>query len=368
MLRKFSLVAFIALSAITLHAASHAEQSRPSFQSEQPAAFTGRLSVLTYNVHGLPWPVALGRDQDFARIVDKLSALRRHGDSPDVVVLQEAFTQNAQAIGREAGYRYVVNGPSDAFVSHQSPNAGDRRFASEGSWLKGEGLPKFVGSGLQILSDYPIVDVRDMVFPDFACAGYDCLANKGALLARIQLPGQARPVDIITLHLNSRRASGVSTIRANRAYQFQVSSLAAFIRANHDSRNALIVAGDFNMGGDRDRIAELNGSYPRWVSHEPISDVYNTAALEHIPLSPDARFSRWKARDRLFFAPGEDIALALRRIEVPFGRSADGSMLSDHVGYAAVFSVRRETDGITTALRSTSSACGGAKACIAGRA
>ena len=48
-----------------------------------------------------------------------------------------------------------------------------------------------VGSGLQILSDYPILRVRRMAFPAFACAGYDCLANKGALLVTVRLPGAA---------------------------------------------------------------------------------------------------------------------------------------------------------------------------------
>lgn len=359
-MRTLGLVVFLALAAMTLLASSRFEPTPVAFAAREPAPFTGRLSILTYNIHGLPWPVALGRDADFTRIAARLGALRRQGDGPNIVVLQEAFTPEARAIGRQAGYRYVVNGPSDMMVSHQPPTASDARYAAADSWLKGEGLPKFVGSGLQILSDYPIVDTREMVFPAFACAGYDCLANKGALLARVELPGHDRPVDIVTLHLNSRRASGVARARSNQAYQLQIACLAAFIRANHDPRNALFVAGDFNMGSDPSRIAELNGTYPHWVSHEAISDVYDVAASTGLPLSPDALFSRRRARDRLFFAAGEDLRFALRGIEVPFGHSPSGTMLSDHVGYAAIFSASGPLRPVTTAARL---ACPGTKPC-----
>lgn len=363
-MRTLGLVIFLALAAMTLVASSRVDLPPPAFADRAAPPFTSRVSIMTYNIHGLPWPVALGRDADFARIAARLAALRRQGDSPNIVVLQEAFTTQARSIGRNAGYRYVVDGPSDMMTSPLLPSAADRRYAAADSWLKGEGLPKFVGSGLQILSDYPVVDTRRMVFPDFACAGYDCLANKGAMLARIRLPGQDRPVDIVTLHLNSGGASGVANARSNRAYQLQIACLAAFIRANHDPRNALFVAGDFNRGGDTTRIAALDSTYPHWVSHEPIADAYDVAESEGLPLSPDALLSRRRARDRLFFAAGDDIGFVLRRIDATFGHSPAGTMLSDHVGYAATFSAVEPARAPHLAIaRAALRPCAGVKTC-----
>ncbi|HEX7857233.1 MAG TPA: endonuclease/exonuclease/phosphatase family protein [Sphingobium sp.] len=303
-----------------------------------PAFFSGELSVLTYNVHGLPWPLTWGRPADFLHIADRLEAL--HGHRPQVVVLQEAFTDEARQIGHQAGYRYVANGPDDEKRNPLQPTAAENRFLSGARWTKGEGLGKFVGSGLQILSDYPIVRTRSVVFPAFACAGYDCLANKGALMATIRLPGAAGEVDIVTTHFNSRGKSGVGDERSDQAYRLQADCLTAFIRDNHDPERPLIVAGDFNIGTSAfRRTALVDRSRPEWVSGAEVRNVYDEAVRERLPLSTDAEASRKKAKDWQFFSSGRQTGIALRRVEVPFGRAADGSMLSDHIGYAAVYAL-----------------------------
>lgn len=301
-------------------------------------AFDGRLSVMTYNIHGLPWPVAWGRPSAFARIAQRLGALRAQGRQPHIVVLQEAFTPQAQAIGRAAGYPYVVEGPSADMASPEPVGATDVRYMAAGSWMRGEGLGKYVGSGLQLLSDFPIVGVRRMVFPAFACAGYDCLANKGALMVSIRLPGSADRVDIVTTHLNSRRASGVAEDRSLQAYRLQVRYLSDFIRKAHDPARALIVAGDFNVGDVAPRRAALL-SYARadWTRNGDIDDALDEAVRHRMPLSDDARYARWRARDWQFYTPGHSTDIELERLDVPFGHADDGSMLSDHIGYTATF-------------------------------
>src|SRR4051812_471043 len=77
---------------------------RPAAGPVRP--FDGTLSLLTYNVEGVPWPFAWNRPPAFTRIADRLLALRRSGQAPQIVALQEAFTGEAQAIGREALYPY----------------------------------------------------------------------------------------------------------------------------------------------------------------------------------------------------------------------------------------------------------------------
>lgn len=330
------------MAAAALIAAAPSADTRSPLLRADPVRFDGELSVMTYNIHGLPWPVAWGRPADFARIAATLQTLRAEGRNPHVVLLQEAFTDEAQAVGRAAGYRYIANGPDEDAANAQRPTPGDLRFAADESWSHGEGIGKFVGSGLQILSDFPIVSVRGMVFPRYACAGFDCLANKGAMLARIRLPDRPDPVDIVTTHLNSRRASRVPDLRSNHAHSLQIACLTAFIRRWHDPRDALIVAGDFNAGQTEERRSDLVEHADRdWSFGAPMNNAYAAAEELGLPLSADARLSERRARDWEFFAPGRDTDVALRRIEVPFGHAADGAMLSDHVGYTAVFGLQR---------------------------
>ncbi|WP_416464653.1 endonuclease/exonuclease/phosphatase family protein [Sphingomonas sp. VDB2] len=310
-----------------------------SYRGPRPSpGFDGRLSVMTYNIHGLPWPVAWGRSSAFAQMTRQLGALRAQGRQPHVVLLQEAFTQQAQAIGHAAGYPYVVEGPSADMGSTEPADATDARYMAAGSWARGEGLGKYVGSGLQLLSDFPIVGVRRMAFPAFACAGYDCLANKGALMVSLRLPGRADRVDIVTTHLNSRHASGVADDRSLQAYRLQVRYLSDFIRKAHDPARPLIVAGDFNVGSVAPRRAALL-SHVRtdWSQDGDIDDAFGDAVRHHMPLSDDARYAHWRARDWQFYTPGHSTDIELERLDVPFGHAADGSMLSDHVGYTATF-------------------------------
>jgi hypothetical protein len=181
MIRTLNLPQFL-FALLGLAGAQHAQAAVPE------AAF---VSVMTYNVHGLPWPFASGRDAAFERIEGRLRALRHHNAQPHVVVLQEAFTQGAKAIGTKSGYRYIVNGPSRDSIGNQQAEATDLTFNNAASFFKGETSGKWLDSGLQILSDYPIVSVKRQAFPAFACAGFDCLANKGILLVTIAVPGSA---------------------------------------------------------------------------------------------------------------------------------------------------------------------------------
>jgi hypothetical protein len=104
--------------------------------------FHGTLSVLTYNVKGLPWPIALGRSNALAQIGAHLSALRRSGQAPQVVVLQEAFTAEAQFIGVASGYRSIVSGPDAAESGSRSMTRDDRAYAAGQRWWKGEAVDR----------------------------------------------------------------------------------------------------------------------------------------------------------------------------------------------------------------------------------
>jgi endonuclease/exonuclease/phosphatase family metal-dependent hydrolase len=303
--------------------------------------FDGTLSVLTYNVEGAPWPFAWNRPPAFARISERLRMLRRSGRNPQIVVLQEAFTEGAQAIGRDAGYRYVVDGPSETDVNDAPPDADDGRFTAAASWWLGESHGKTLGSGLMLFSDYPIVRVRRMAYPDFACAGYDCLANKGALLVTVRIPGAPSPVDIVTTHLNCRGHSGVSDERSLYAYRRETDFLSAFINRWHDPSFPLIVAGDFNAGTAPPRWGALRQAVASWRGLAPFQDAISTVARARIargaPLPGDIHAILRRAEDWQFFTPGQNAALSAWGVRIPFGHEPDGTQLSDHIGYTALF-------------------------------
>jgi len=309
--------------------------------------FDGTISVLTYNVEGLPWPFAWNRPAAFTRMEDRLAMLRRSGRNPQIVVLQEAFTSDAQAIGRAAGYRYIVQGPTESDVSAAPPTGADDRFAAAGSWWRGEDLGREVGSGLMLLSDYPIVRVRRMAYPDFACAGYDCLASKGALLVTVRIPGAPAPVDIVTTHLNCRQHSGVSDERSLYAYQRETGFLSAFINRWHDPADPMIVAGDFNAGRAQPRWSALRQAIASWHGEAPFQDAISDVARQRVargaPLPGDVHAILRRAEDWQFFTSGRNAELTAQAVRIPFGHEPDGTQLSDHIGYTALYRLAPDT-------------------------
>lgn len=311
------------------------------------------FSVLTYNVEGLPWPVRSGRDDDLLRIATSLRRLRAVGRQPQVIVLQEAFTPAAKAIAGEAGYRYVADGPGRDEVGAAAVRSADRAFAAQASALSGERAGKWVDSGLRIASDYPILGVRRMPFPAFACAGYDCLANKGVLMVLLRVPGVAGPVAVIATHLNSRAASGVAFARADYAYRRQVDAVGGFLHRALPPGMPFVLAGDFNAGQGRDRRGYLVRSSAYWRPHAPLGMALGDclapdSACRHSD-DADVRWSFRRGRDWQFFSAGTATALAVTALSAPFGHIRD-AMLSDHVGYVAYYRLTPEAAVTATTI------------------
>ena len=328
------------LVAFSLLGASPPLRSAPFDLEPNSSVAPEALSVMTYNVKGLPWPVAWGRDGALEAIGQRLGQLRSRGRQPHIVALQEAFTDEAKSIGRAAGYAHIVTGPAAGTHDDGALSADDRRFAAAGSWIKGETQGKFVDSGLQILSDYPIVRMRRAAFPRYACAGFDCLANKGVLLVAVAVPGVRVPVEILTTHLNSRHASGVADDRSLYAYQRQVAFLRRFVAIYHDPASPLIMAGDFNMGPRAARRSVLLGSVlglsndgGRAVVRDGLSNCISNPA-GGIAQSADAKWILKRGRDWQFMSDGEHILLTAVHAAIPFGRAGGADMLSDHMGFS----------------------------------
>jgi len=296
------------------------------------------LSVMTYNVHGLPWPIALGRTRALRAIGARLADMRLHADQPHVVLLQEAFSGDAKSIAIEAKYPFVVNGPSRDDRSFLPPSPTERAFTRADRPLKGEGDGKFEDSGLLVLSDYPILDVKRVPYAQYACAGYDCLANKGIVLVRVDVPGAAQPITIVDTHMNSRGACGVAHSRADVAYGWQAEQLRAFIAGNVPLTVPAIVAGDFNIGKIGYRLAMITGSGGILPG---AGDALREALTNGLEVGDEsaARQIVSHGKDWMFARSGRLTKLTLKGIAVPFGVNANGKSLSDHFGYVAHYRV-----------------------------
>ena len=289
-------------------------------------AMQADLSVLTYNVKGLPWPVATGRDRSLKAIAARLAALRREGRQPQVVVLQEAFTDQAREIAARAGYAWHAQGPYARTAPGVSAQAG-------GQWHLGEPAPALLDSGLAILSDYPVTSVVRAPFSQGACAGFNCLAAKGVLLVTLAVPGRGE-VAVAATHLNSRKASGADYERTHAAYARQVAFLEAFLAKHRRAEVPLVLAGDFNRGQRPARIAALGAAQERLGLSDAVE-----ALGSPLGTPGERHFITSRARDMQFTAAGEARALEPSGGWVPFGREPDGAMLSDHMGFAVAYRI-----------------------------
>lgn len=339
-MQRFLLLVIAVVSGVTLFATSTAGHSNHPIDEYGFSTSPYKLSVLTYNVEGLPWPIRAGRTEALRSIGETLRELRSNGRQPHIVVLQEAFTSEAKRIGRDGGYRYIAKGPAQGEDNPGFPTPAEASFAAAGYYLKGEREGKLLDSGLEILSDYPIVSVHEAAFPQYACAGFDCLANKGILLATIAIPGLPTPVAIVAIHMNSRMASGVDSKRANYAYERQVDALDSFLRSKVDPAMPAIVAGDFNAGSAPERMLYLERHSRSWRENME-GDAFHGCFEQPLTcarhLNPDVYYSFRRGRDWQFLLPGRYAALSVERMAVPFGHDSQGAMLSDHVGYTAYY-------------------------------
>lgn len=304
-----------------------------------PNGLASDVSIMSYNVHGLPWPIAARRPTALREIGARLAEMRAAGTEPHLVLLQEAFTADAKAIGKEAGYPYVVRGPDREERSKTPADFHQEDFGRAANRLKGEGDGTVEDSGLLILSDYPVLDIRRMPYSRFACAGFDCLANKGVLLVKVAIPGTSDPLVVIDTHLNSRGASGVRRSRADMAFAWQAVQLREFVGANVPSSAPAVVAGDFNIGRITYRQEIIGADNP---ALEGADDALRAALAGKAAVQDkaDAEAIAEKGKDWMFVRSGTATTLKLQEVAVPFGRDARGKSLSDHLGYVSYYALQ----------------------------
>lgn len=293
------------------------------------------VSVLIYNIYGLPWPILSGRREQIEQIGKIFGEMRQGGTEPDIVLLQEAFTMKSQSIVKYGGYPNVVGGPKTKDKAPKLSEDVNPDFLAGRSFWKGEKMGKWLNSGLAILSNFPILEKHTRPFKRRECAGFDCMSNKGILVAFIQIPGVPEPIAIFNTHMNSGIAtSGVSTERSLTAHNLQMQEIRDFINSFPNEGGALLYGGDFNMKQDRDRLNEV-----RERGQQSIVRRYCTVNVGEcdIRMSFDGDEPWLDTQDLQGFFDGERIKVRPIIVEALFDEPVNGKKLSDHDGYLVVY-------------------------------
>ena len=289
------------------------------------------LSVLTYNIEGLGWPARAGRSPALRAIGEHLAALQRSGTAPDIVMFQEMFSGAAKKSVAETGYPAIVSGPRRSTASQPTRLA---PLPGKATLKRGELGLRALGSGLAIASRYPIIDSDLHAYGKRSCAGFDCLANKGILLARISIPGVPAPVDLYDTHLNARRASRAPAARNLAAHERQTAEASEFMAQTSGAGHPIIFGGDFNMR----RSPECWDNFLRYLNLQLVHQVCMVRGSGcDVTMSWDGDAPWMDTQDLQFFASGYNVEVRPVRLEAMFDGSPASPKLSDHDGFLVTY-------------------------------
>lgn len=274
---------------------------------------------MTYNVEGLPEPARFNRGANLAEIRKRINELMAQNRAPDILVVQEMFSDDAIAKLKALAYPNFIYGPTKADVGGSAMAA---------VRLAGLNPPpaKLQPSGVAIFSRFPIKFRRKRAFGLFNCAGIDCLANKGGLLAQISIPGVPVPLYIATTHMNAQDVSKVPEAMHLAAHRRQTIELAALLKQS-DANGPLIVAGDFNMR----RAPKRYHSFRRLIPYPTALHYcqrHRDTCMSQIPLDQPEPWLT--TQDLQFFRDGAAASLRPEKLELKFRTDVARERLSDH--------------------------------------
>jgi len=305
------------------------------------------LDVMTYNIEGLGFPARTGRGRQLAEIGKRIAEMRREGDAPDIILFQEVFSDAARNAVTMAGYPHTIHGPGRSHKRDLPAARAEREGAGRRSFRRGEIGLKLTNGGLAIASRYPIISHEAEPFAGRSCAGLDCLANKGALYARVMVPGVPDPIEIFDTHMNSRRASRAPLRRTLPIFHAQAGELASFIKVVTNAENPILLGGDFNVRNSDARFDFLEPRLPMTLSWRYCLTTEDAACDIRVSFDGDAPWM--KTQDQQFFRSGARVQMRPIRIEALFDGSENSPQLSDHDAYRVVYELTWPAHETTTA-------------------
>ncbi len=321
---------------------------------EQTGIASVEISVMIFNVCGLPWPIACGkhsrqtdanneripiacrRGKALKKIGDTLGEMRKRGVEPDIVMLQEAFISTSEEVAIRGGYSNWVTGPGPKDKSENFSSRATQSFLDARKWSKGEKSGKKQSSGLLVASNFPITETFKTPFNQWECAGFDCLANKGVVMVRIEVPGVPDAVEITTTHYNSKGASGASLERTLEAHKLQVATTAEFLEQVSNYDLPAIWGGDLNMRHSEERIAYFTGRFGEDLN-EVSSHCLENPELCDVAIKWNTDTPWYETQDLQGWVPGKRVNIEPVRIEAIFNEPINGLMPSDHNGLVVVY-------------------------------
>lgn len=184
------------------------------------AVLRGAVSVLSYNMAGLPEGISGSSPEANAPIISPLL------NAFDVVLLQEDFDFYTDLLRAEADHEFVTE-------PHPGPEV-ENPIARESA---------AVGDGLNILSRFPLGELDRVPWQGCGEASADCLALKGFALTTLELHPLAE-VDVYTLHMEAGGED--EALRGD-----DLDELAAYLAEMSEGR-AVIIGGDWNLHTDEE--------------------------------------------------------------------------------------------------------------------
>lgn len=270
-----------------------------------------RLSVLSYNVHGLPSLGAADHPRDRVAAIGSLASMY------DVALFQEDFEYHG-AIRRQMEGSVGAYGNGMAFDVRRM--AAKILLAPVSFFIQGFSPP--YGAGLSTFVKTPLARPGDVGRQPFRiCDGWlgshlDCWASKGYLRVGIRTPDGA-VVDVYTTHLDAGRGS----VKARRR---QLRMLASAIEAQSGGR-AVIVGGDFNLASDRPGDGEV------MVEFRERLNLRDSGAGPELPF--------WRNRDYILYRSGTQAHVRVEQAGEALEFVEEGRALSDHPAVYARFRV-----------------------------
>jgi len=188
--------------------------------SPSVSAHEFKLSVMNYNIKGLPLPWLKHKGR-YERIAKAILTLKDSVGLPDILSLQESIQKRTKAIPLMTKYPFVTKGPEKKFLRSSS--------------------------GVVTMSKYQIIQKNTLVYDK--CASYDCLARKGVLHTRIRVPGMPVDIDLYSTHTQAGPTGDFITPKklTDKIRDYQVFKMADFVVKTHNPRNILLMVGDFNF-------------------------------------------------------------------------------------------------------------------------
>lgn len=214
------------------------ESSATTSASGAADGASGTVSVLAYNVAGLPVEISKERPDINIPLISPLL------NDYDVVLTQEAFDW-WKPDGLASTTDFVnYHDRLRADTTHEYKTDVHPGAEAVGIDIEADRPNMELGDGLGVLSRFPIAQTQRVpwtgCFGEFDSGASDCLAMKGFLLTRLTLEDGA-VVDIYNLHGEAGGGSEDQTLQADNYEQ-----LAAFIEENSAGR-PIILGGDTNL-------------------------------------------------------------------------------------------------------------------------